>query len=72
MLNLLGEFRLKCILKSKTDVQSQKTNEAKSCIHNILFQILLDAFQSLASSSELKRMALTSGEFTVRLRHFNY
>ena len=55
-----------------TDVQSQKANEAKGYIHNILFQTLLDAFQSLASSSELERMALTSGEFAVLLRHFNY
>ena len=54
-----------------TDVQSQKANEAKGCIQNILFQTLLDAFQSLASSSELERMVLTSDEFAVLLRHFN-
>ena len=45
-----------------TDVQSQKAKEAKGCIHNILFQTLLDAFHSLASSSELERMALKSDD----------
>ena len=62
MLSLLVKFRPKCVLKS----------EGKRSIHNILFQALLDAFQSLASPSELQRMALTSDEFAVLLRHFNY
>ena len=48
-----------------TDVQSQKANEAKGCIHNILFQTLLDAFQSLASWIKHEQMALTSVEFVV-------
>ena len=52
--------------------RKQTGNEVKGCIHNILFQTLLDAFQALASSSELERMALTSDEFALLLRHFNY
>ena len=55
-----------------TDVQSQKANDAKGCVPNILFQTLHDAFKSLASSSELERMASTSDEFAVLLRHLNY
>ena len=60
-----------------TDVQSQKTNEAKAKVAFItfysgLFQTLLDAFQSLSSSSKLQRMAAASDEFVVLLRHLNY